>query len=810
MKVIIDQMDGKLLEKIRPLILNASPGRVISKYKQVINIEFSSPHCLIAIAVKSVISSPNMMKTKNSFSFIQLREATQIGESVYITEEEIVIGNYRLNFAGAEPWLYLLSPICLRQNEIRERYTSLVQFIERHGKTGGIRNAFLFHNGLWVNSSYQQTVYDKYFDKLLHQLDQELTIENLNQFIGLGVGLTPSGDDFITGLLSVFYCYGLKSSSIKKMFAQFKTSNLEKKTTIVSYFMLKNTLESNVNEALYNYLTNGSSLEEIVKIGSTSGTDMLVGICVGLGYLLNRNGETELEMKVIIEKNAYHDSVTLMSLSGKVLQQEGVVDAVVSMATEMNKNLLENIGMMTAEVQSATENDLMIAVKTKSGERLEEIIGFIDEQLNTKKSSKNKQGNESMTSFRASLDALPDANIAVISVPGEYAAREARQALNNGLNVMIFSDNVTIEEERDLKRLGAEKNLLVMGPDCGTAMISGTGLCFANNVRQGGIGLVAASGTGLQEVAVQIDRMGYGITHAIGTGGRDLHEKVGGIMMLEGLNLLNEDEDTKVITLISKPPSKSVQDKILDRVKEISKPVVVCFLDGDKEAVEQSGASFAATLLEGARQSILALDETATFETGLTEEEQVWIRHEVEKLDDSQKYVKGLFCGGTLTAEALSLLRDEVEGIKSNVAKRESEKITDTSLMEGHLLLDMGDDEFTKGKPHPMIEPNLRNERILKEAMDETTAVLLLDFEIGYGSHEDPVGESLETLLKAKKIAEENNRHLSIVAYICGTPTDKQGLKTQEDKLLELGAFIADSNEKASKVAGKIANKEVK
>ncbi|MCI3028410.1 acyl-CoA synthetase FdrA [Desemzia sp. C1] len=516
-----------------------------------------------------------------------------------------------------------------------------------------------------------------------------------------------------------------------------------------------------------------------------------------------------METKVIIEKNAYHDSVTLMSLSGKVLQQEGVVDAVVSMATDMNKDLLENVGMSTKEAQTATENDLIIAVKSEDEDHLEQALDYINDQLTSKKSSKNKQGNQSVTTFKAALNALPEANMAVISVPGEYAAREARQALNNGLNVMLFSDNVSIEDERELKLLGAEKKLLVMGPDCGTAMINQTGLCFANDVEKGAIGLVAASGTGLQEVAVQIDRLGYGITHAIGTGGRDLHEKIGGIMMLEGLELLNEDEGTKVITLISKPPAKSVQDKILKRVKEISKPVVICFLDGDKEAIEQSGAIFAPTLIEGARQSILALDGSATFDTELHADEKAWIDEEIKKLADSQKYLKGLFCGGTLTAEALSLLREEVDGVKSNVAKREEEKLKDVGTSDTHILLDMGDDVFTKGKPHPMIEPNLRNERILQEARNENTAVLLLDFEIGYGSHEDPVGESFKTLKEAQKIAEENGRSLPIVAYICGTDTDKQGLAEQESKLRELGAFIADSNEKASKAAGMIANKEV-
>ncbi|CQR47299.1 Succinyl-CoA ligase [ADP-forming] subunit alpha [Paraliobacillus sp. PM-2] len=513
--------------------------------------------------------------------------------------------------------------------------------------------------------------------------------------------------------------------------------------------------------------------------------------------------------KVIIEKNAYHDSVTLMSLSGKILNKEGVEEAVVSMATQMNKELLENIGLMTDEVSDATENDLIIAVKAESDDVVEETIAYIDEALNAKKQKKSKNGNEPVKTFNGAMNAVPDANMAIISVPGEYAAREARQALNNGLHVMLFSDNVSIEDEKSLKELGRQKGLFVMGPDCGTAIVNHAGLCFANQVKQGGIGLVAASGTGLQEVSVQIDRMGYGITQAIGTGGRDLHEDIGGIMMLEGLKALDEDEQTKVITLISKPPAKAVQDKILAEIKNISKPVVVGFLDGDREAVESVGATFAATLIEAARQSVKLLKPEAEITAALDQESINWTNNEISKLTKEQSYVRGLFCGGTLTSEALSILRSMGEKVKSNVAKKAEEKIADIDISEGHSLLDMGDDDFTKGKPHPMIEPSLRNDRILQEAKDPETAVLLLDFELGYGSHEDPVGESIETIKEAIKTAEDAGRHLSVVAYICGTFTDKQGYQSQEEKLRDAGVFVASSNEMASKLACVIAKKEV-
>lgn len=516
-----------------------------------------------------------------------------------------------------------------------------------------------------------------------------------------------------------------------------------------------------------------------------------------------------MTVKVRIDKNAYHDSVTLMSLSSKVASTDGVEDAVVSMGTQMNIDLLKNINLLTDEVKEATENDLIIAIRADNDDVIAESLELIDSELGSKKSSSKKSGDKKVESMNAALNSLSEANLAVISVPGEYAAREARISLNNGLNVMIFSDNVSVEDELKLKEIGREKGLLVMGPDCGTAIINNKGLCFANSVRKGNIGLVAASGTGLQEVSVQIDRMGHGITQAIGIGGRDLSEEIGGIMMLEAIDILEADENTKVITLISKPPAKSVQDKIMDKIDTISKPVVVCFLDGDAQSVESADVVFTKTLLDAAVQSVKKIDSELEIDLAVTQDQLDWVGKESEKLSKDQKYIRGLFGGGTLTSETLSILRSKNEKVKSNVAKRSEEKLKDLSRSDGHTLLDMGEDEFTQGRPHPMIEPSLRNERILIEANDPETAVLLLDFEIGFGSHEDPVGESIDVLQEAKEIAEDAGRYLPIITYICGTEKDKQGYNLQKEKLEKIGAFVASSNSEAAKIAQLIVQKEV-
>lgn len=513
--------------------------------------------------------------------------------------------------------------------------------------------------------------------------------------------------------------------------------------------------------------------------------------------------------KVILKMNAYHDSVTLMSLSSKINQMEGVKEAVVSMATQMNKDLLENIGIITEEVQAATENDLMIAVQAETKEHLEKAIKAVEEELTSNQSTSDTSEKQVFKTLDSGFEAMPEANLAIISVPGRFAAREAKLALEKGMNVMLFSDGVSLDEEKSLKQFGRKKGLLVMGPDCGTSIINHTGLCFANKVSKGGIGLVAASGTGLQEVTVQIDRFGYGITQAIGTGGRDLHEKIGGITMLQGLEALEKDEKTKVIVLISKPPALEVQRKLLERVKECEKPVVICFLDGSRAEVEESGAKFAKTLFDAAKEAVMLLDPKAKLEEGSLEEEINWVKSEREKLTEVQTDIRGLFCGGTLTTEAMILVRSLNMEVKSNVAEKPSEQLEDLSTSNGHTFLDMGEDEFTQGKPHPMIEPSLRNERILKEAKDPKTAVILLDFELGFGGHENPVAETIETINEAKRIASKQDRHLSVIAYICGTAQDKQNFQEQKEQLQAAGVYVTSSNALAAKMASMIVNEEV-
>lgn len=495
--------------------------------------------------------------------------------------------------------------------------------------------------------------------------------------------------------------------------------------------------------------------------------------------------------KTIVRKKSYFDSVTLMSLNAKIKTIDGVIEAVIAMATEMNLEILHNTGLATEEVNDATPNDLLIGLALENEELYEDILSKIDQGLMA-----NKDSGEKETVKYSSIDGAckaGDYNLAVISIPGRYAAFEAMKALKNNLHVMLFSDNVTVEDERELKEYGRDHGLLVMGPDCGTAEINNVGLCFANANKKGNIGIVAASGTGLQEVLVMIDKFGGGISQAIGVGGRDLSKDIGGIMMMEGIKALNEDENTDVIVLVSKPPYKTVQEEILKLLESVTKPVVICFIDGkitsDKYIIANSLVDAAYKACLAAKINIKPLRE---------------VKHIKENyhFNEQQKYLRGLFCGGTLTSEALSLCRNAgLEELTSNVAKIPEEKLKDVNNYQGNVLIDLGDDVFTNGRPHPMIEPSIRLDWILKEANDPTVKVILLDFELGYGSHQDPVGISIDTCLKAKQIAKENNRDLAIVGYVQGSYGDKQGYDQQVNKLLEAGILTAESNYDACKLA---------
>jgi len=495
--------------------------------------------------------------------------------------------------------------------------------------------------------------------------------------------------------------------------------------------------------------------------------------------------------------NLYRDSVSLMQLSASLSKLPGVEQASAVMATPANLELLREAGLLEGAV-AASPNDLLVALRGKSAAALEAAIGSAVSALDKPPERAAAGGPAAMPlrSLQMALAQSPEANLALISVPGEYAAAEAMKALRLGLNVMLFSDNVPLADEIALKRDAAQRGLLVMGPDCGTAIVDGIPLGFANAVRRGAVGVVGASGTGTQQVTSLVHRRGAGISHAIGTGGHDLHQDVGGITMLAGLERLARDKDTKAIVLISKPPSPAVAAKVLAAARRAGKPVVINFVGAATQAA--SGNLYPVKTLEEAALAAVALAAGKRPPRASVSR----LKLPTMKFKKSQRYVRGLYSGGTFCYEASALLGEALGEVWSNAPVDPKMKIADVWKSRGHTVIDLGDDVFTRGRPHPMIDLRLRNERILEEAADPAVAVILLDVVLGYGSHPDPASEMVPAILRAKK-----GRQLAFVASVCGTDEDPQGLQRQESALREAGVLLAESNARAVSLAAAIAKR---
>lgn len=500
--------------------------------------------------------------------------------------------------------------------------------------------------------------------------------------------------------------------------------------------------------------------------------------------------------------NTYRDSVALMQVSAKINELTGITQASLIMATATNLELLQEAGLIET-VPEAGNNDLLLALEGENESALQEAVVTAESKLHEMASGiiEREIKKEPLRSIEMALDAFPDANLALISCPGEYATAEALKALNLGLDVMLFSDNISEEDEIFLKKNAETEGLLMMGPDCGTAIVNGVPLGFANNVKKGSIGIVAASGTGLQQVSCLIDRWGGGISQAIGTGGRDLSTKVGGSTMIAGIDALAADSNTKVIVLISKPPSQDVAFKVLERAAKTDKPVVVNFLGSTVEVPAGAEVTEAKTLEAAAHAAVrlTGIDVQTPARHLVTTGELATLTN---RLSGSQKYVRGLYSGGTFSYEAMILLTEMLGPIHSAAPLASEQKLDDPWQSREHTVLDLGGDVFTRGRPHPMIDHRLRNERILQEAMDPETAVILLDIVLGFGSHENPA-EDLAVAISEARRATTTNEPI-FIGFVCGTKNDPQNLEKQETMMSEVGVLLMESNAQAARLAGDI------
>ena len=407
-------------------------------------------------------------------------------------------------------------------------------------------------------------------------------------------------------------------------------------------------------------------------------------------------------MRVLLKRNTYYDSITLMSVAQAAKDLPGVEDIGAVMATEVNLELLLNANLLPAALPTDQQTppgseDLLIVVRAIDDAHAEVALAAAEERLTSRGDHDTPIRGEILParSLEMALKRDGAANLAVISVAGEHAWLEAEQALRYGMHVFLFSDNVSVEQEKRLKTIAISKGLLLMGPDCGTAIINGIGLGFSNVVSRGSIGIVGASGTGMQQLICLIAAAGMGISQAIGTGGRDLSEAIGGVMMRRGIELLASDEQTEVIVLVSKPPAERVAREIL-AAKQIMKPVVVVFLGADPErfASVVGNAHMATTLTEGAELAVSLAGGDRRRIPGKDTLNKYDLSKERAKLAISQHYIRALYSGGTLCDEAMLLLSEQLGPISSNIPLRPEWALTGGETFRGHAALDLGSDEF--------------------------------------------------------------------------------------------------------------------
>lgn len=469
---------------------------------------------------------------------------------------------------------------------------------------------------------------------------------------------------------------------------------------------------------------------------------------------------------------AYFDSIVLMRLQSALAGLEGVDDAGVVMATAANLALLESNDLLPPDT-AAIADDLLVVVKAESDAAADAALAQVDPLLARRRAAAGDDYRP--RSLEAAVGMLPEATWVLISVPGRYAAEVGHRALELGRHVFLYSDNVSLGEEVALKRRAREQGLMVMGPDCGTAIVGGVGLGFANRVRRGTIGLVGASGTGLQAVTSRIHALGAGISQALGTGGRDLHEEVGAATALQGLDLLARDPETQVIVLVSKPPSAAVAARLLDAAQQAEKPVVVDFIGYPPPGRQLGNLSFAAGLGDAA---MLAVEHAAAHQDDAT---MAVLYPDAVKAP----YVRGLFAGGTLAYEVLLGLRTFLQPLYSNLAVAGVEAVGDSGKSRGHTVLDLGEDEYTVGRLHPMMDQELRLRRLRQEAADGQVGAILLDVVLGDGAHPDPASELGPAIEEVR-----GRRDVEVLVIVLGTDEDPQDLDAQIDRLSRAGARV--------------------
>jgi FdrA protein len=484
-----------------------------------------------------------------------------------------------------------------------------------------------------------------------------------------------------------------------------------------------------------------------------------------------------------VERRAgvYHDSVSLMQASERVAVVPGVTAAIIAMATPLNIELYLRLGFPAEQVAEVSPNELLIAVAAEDESAIDAALAVLEQAL-TARSPAGSALADGSPPHRTTANALRDGGtFALISVPGQHAFVEAMDALRAGVPVMLFSDNVTVEQEIALKDEATRRNLLVMGPDCGTAVVGGVGLGFANALRPGPVGIVAASGTGAQQVSCLLDASDVGVTAVLGVGGRDLSADVGGRSTIAAMKLLDAHPGTELVLVLSKPPDPAVADKVRAAAADLHKPALLAFIGRGQDDL---------TAVTDKALAALGVPPTSSRSWPAPYERAPRIGH-----------VRGLFGGGTLCDEAMAIASDPIGPIWSNTPLDPAYRLGPDLVADGHVMIDFGDDALTQGRAHPMIDPALRLERIAVEAADPSCAVLLLDVVLGHGSHPDPARDLVPAIRKARETAAAAGRDLAVVVALVGSKDDPQGLEATGQALAAAGASVHLSNADAARTA---------
>ena len=486
--------------------------------------------------------------------------------------------------------------------------------------------------------------------------------------------------------------------------------------------------------------------------------------------------------KTVVRKNRYLDSVFLMLVARRIAALPGMRDASALLGTEANRKLLSTMGYV---VEGAGANDLVLALEGEET-AVDAVVANADAYFARGSAHGETRAPRSISE---AIALRPDCNVAVISVPGEFAAREARAALDAGLNVFLFSSNVSVADERSLKTAAAKRGLIVMGPDCGTGYLAGAGIGFANAVRRGPIGIVAGAGTGMQEFASLVHRAGSGISHGIGTGGRDLSDAVGGISTLAGIDALEADAATRVIALLAKPPGDAAAAMLVERLAGCSKPSVLCLLGADGASTIDDAVRAALRAAGESEPSFLKLDETAMRERAA---------RMGKAMRPGQRHVRGLFAGGTLCYQAQAIFRKAGLSGWSNAPLQGMQALPNPFESRDTSFVDMGAELFVEGRPHPMIDATQRKARLDQEADDPSVAVILLDFILGAAAAPDPAGDLVSGIRHAVQ------RGRCVVASVCGTELDGQSLARQQRVLEEAGVLLFPTSAQAARFCAEL------